>query len=187
MCGCRYCSPGADKQERCTCADSDNSNNGSIFIRPGSTSDRFVGKSPVMLPYVYYQKPAENYPNSTHIGDNFSTPKNGSCAAGMKLGDKGCTWKVQASQPLGPFVPACSTFLPLARQLTCAATACKHNGRLRCGCCTILTCSATVCKHNGRLRCGCCTTPIFWWPAGTPRFLATRLWTTLAAGTTLPL
>ena len=94
----------------CSCADAVNSS--SVFVRPDAPSARYVGKSPVMLPYTYYTKPAEDYPNSTHIGDNFSTPKNGSCAENATLGlgkdevqDEGagagaaggCVWKRQAS------------------------------------------------------------------------------------------
>ena len=46
-----------------------------------------------MLPYCGYTKAAEDYPNSSHVGDNFSTPKNGSCAEAAELGTDGCRWK----------------------------------------------------------------------------------------------
>ena len=42
-----------------------------------------------MLPYTFYTKAREDYPNSTHIGDNFSTPKNGSCTEDEELGGGG--------------------------------------------------------------------------------------------------
>eukprot|EP01045_Picozoa_sp_COSAG04_P036096 COSAG04_NODE_8639_length_947_cov_1.761792_1_plen_75_part_10 len=70
-------------------------NSSSIFVKEGSTSARYVGKSPVWLPYTFYTKPQDDYPNSTDVGDNFSTPKNGSCAETAKLGDDDCTWKRQ--------------------------------------------------------------------------------------------
>ena len=53
----KYCTTGADGKEQCTCADALNSS--TILIRPDSTSARYVGKSPVMLPYIYYQTPVE--------------------------------------------------------------------------------------------------------------------------------
>ena len=77
----------------CTCDDANET--GSIFLRDGSTSARFVGKSAVYLPYTFYTTPRESWPatDNSSVGDNFSTPKNGSCAEGAKLGDAGCTWK----------------------------------------------------------------------------------------------
>ena len=77
----------------CSCGDAVNSS--SIFVKEGSTSARYIGKSPVWLPYTFYTKPQDDYPNSTDVGDNFSTPKNGSCAETAKLGDDDCTWKRQ--------------------------------------------------------------------------------------------
>jgi hypothetical protein len=41
---------------------------------------------PTWLPYFYYQLPKDAYPNTTRIGENWSTPKNGSCAEGKKVG-----------------------------------------------------------------------------------------------------
>ena len=66
-------------------------------MKDDSVSARYVGKSPVWLPYTFYTQPEEEYPNSTDIGDNFSTPKNGSCAEMAELGDDGCTWKRSSS------------------------------------------------------------------------------------------
>ena len=68
----------------------------SVFIRPDAPSATFVGKSPVMLPYIFYQTPRASYANTTHIGDNFGTPAGGSCSEGTALGDGGCTWKREA-------------------------------------------------------------------------------------------
>ena len=91
----KYCHKATDSGRGDTCSCSDAINASSIFIRDGSVSSRYIGKSPVWLPYTYYTKPQDEYPNSTHIGDNFSTPKNGSCAETSKLGDDECTWKRQ--------------------------------------------------------------------------------------------
>jgi hypothetical protein len=87
----KYCTRGSDGKVVCTCADS--LGNGSRFLRPNSTSAIYVSKSSVMLPYIYYTTPADAYPNSTEIGANFGTPKNGSCGESSALGDGGCTWK----------------------------------------------------------------------------------------------
>ena len=43
----------------CTCADAVNSS--SIFVKEDSVSARYVGKSPVWLPYTFYTKPEKEY------------------------------------------------------------------------------------------------------------------------------
>jgi hypothetical protein len=71
-----------------------------VNVSNTSPSALYVGKSAVYLPYCYYTKPAEDYPNHTHIGDNLSTPKRGGCKEGQALGDGGCTWKKQPESRL---------------------------------------------------------------------------------------
>lgn len=89
-----FCTVGTNGKSTCTCDDS--VGNGSIFLRANSTSTRYVSKSPVTLPYIYYQTPSATYPNAVEIGANFGTPKGGSCRDGQILGDGGCTWKRSA-------------------------------------------------------------------------------------------
>jgi len=82
-----------------------------------------------MLPYVYYRKAADKYPNSTHVGDNFSTPKNGSCAAGAKVGEGGCTWKHQAAVRMiyYPNLMAAGWNASLARDTPTDDSGSRHN------------------------------------------------------------
>jgi hypothetical protein len=61
----------------------------------GTSAARLEGAMPAWLPYFYYQLPRDSYPDATRIGDNWSTPKNGSCAEGMNVGDNRCTWRRQ--------------------------------------------------------------------------------------------
>lgn len=56
-------------------------------------SARFVGRMPTWIPYFYFQTPRGTYPGARQNGDNWSTPKNGSCPDGAALGDGGCSWR----------------------------------------------------------------------------------------------
>ena len=53
----------------------------------------YPGAMPVYSPYFYWQLPRKKYAGAKRIGENFSTPKAGSCKEGTRLGDAGCRWR----------------------------------------------------------------------------------------------
>lgn len=64
----------------------------SKWVVPGH-SLRHIGRSPVWLPYFYYQLPMAAYPGRRHIGSFYSTPAGGRCQEGDAVGTGGCTWR----------------------------------------------------------------------------------------------
>ncbi|EGD75730.1 hypothetical protein PTSG_07846 [Salpingoeca rosetta] len=69
--------------------------NGQLIL-PDNPSARYVGISPVLLPYGFWldKAPPSSYPVSVNCGDNFSTPRMGSCGLTQSLGENGCTWRM---------------------------------------------------------------------------------------------
>jgi hypothetical protein len=82
---------------------------GGVFLEPADPSLRFVGRSPVLLPYLYWVRaapnvseyarhPLEHYPVSVPSGFNYVFPTAGACAEGEAPaagGSGGCTWSRQ--------------------------------------------------------------------------------------------
>eukprot|EP00055_Hartaetosiga_balthica_P008681 m.33085 g.33085 ORF g.33085 m.33085 type:complete len:628 (+) comp6430_c0_seq2:130-2013(+) len=70
-------------------------NNG-VLITPDNPSNRYVGRSPIYLPYGYWlDKPIpEHYNVSYQCGNNLSTPRMGSCGLTKSVTDPTCTWKM---------------------------------------------------------------------------------------------
>lgn len=61
-----------------------------------SDSTQFVGRQQLWLPYFYYQRPRDTYPDTIPFGLWYSTPKAGECREDQELGNGGCTWKRHA-------------------------------------------------------------------------------------------
>jgi len=64
----------------------------SKWIVPESSATH-IGRSPVWLPYFYWQLPQDTYPGRRHIGYFYSTPARTRCLNGQPLGTAGCTWR----------------------------------------------------------------------------------------------
>ena len=61
---------------------------------PSHPSLKYVGRSPVYLPYVGQElMPRTQYDASILAGYNFHFPKRGKCAENAPLGTDGCTWR----------------------------------------------------------------------------------------------
>jgi hypothetical protein len=85
---------GGEVQCNCSGAPQYNQTNpaGAVFLQPADPSNSYVGRAPVVLPYLYYVRangshafardPLEVYPVSVPNGHNYVFPKGGACAEG---------------------------------------------------------------------------------------------------------
>lgn len=88
---------------------------GGVYLEPEDPSLRYPGRSPVILPYLFWVRnasssndyarwPLETYPVSVPNGYNFAWPKGGACAEGEAppavppdADQQPCTWSRRAS------------------------------------------------------------------------------------------
>jgi len=102
---------GGEVQCNCSGAPQYNQTNpaGAVFLQPADPSNSYVGRAPVVLPYLYYVRangshafmrdPLEKYPVSVPNGHNYVFPKGGACAEGEAPtggGGGGCRWSRHA-------------------------------------------------------------------------------------------
>lgn len=76
----------------CNCTDSKSFPESTAIVATNPSSE-YVGMMPTYLPWGYYQTPGGPYPVKKRRGENYSTPKKGSCKEGQTLSTDGCKWK----------------------------------------------------------------------------------------------
>lgn len=94
--------PFVGNEVQCNCSGvngnpADRDSRGGVFLEPADPSNSFVGRSPVVQPYLYYVRqdadfashPFETYPKSFPSGFNYVFPRNGSCREDQPLGPPG--------------------------------------------------------------------------------------------------